>query len=83
MLIAHVRVDVLLHATPAETVQLATGVARIGDSSVQMRAAVFSNGQCLAVAENVLVFVARSNGRTTPLSRMFRKRLQALLCSQE
>lgn len=80
MLLAHTSVEVLRHGTPAREMQLATGVARIGTSSVHLRVGVFSDGHCMAVADNVLVFIARATGRPIPLPDALRERLQSALC---
>lgn len=79
MLLAHTSVEVLRHAAPAPGIQLATGVAHIGHSSVRLRVGVFSDGQCLAMGDNVLVFIARETGRPIPLPDALRDRLQAAL----
>jgi acyl-CoA thioesterase FadM len=82
MLIAHSKMEVLRHAAPAPEIQLASGVSRIGGSSVQLQVGVFSDGRCLAVADNVLVFVARTTGRPTAVPSILRDKLTALLCRQ-
>lgn len=79
MLLARTSMEVLLHGAPASLIQLATGIARIGNSSVELRVGIFSGGQCMAVADNVLVFVARAPGRPVPLPDALRKRLQSAL----
>lgn len=80
MLLAHTSVEILLHRAPAPHIQLAAGVARIGNSSVHLRVGVFSDGECLAVADNVLVFIARATGRPIALPDALRKQLQSALC---
>jgi acyl-CoA thioesterase FadM len=80
MLLAHTRVDLLYHGAPAISMQLATGVARIGNSSVHLRVGVYSDGKCMAVAENVLVFIARATGRPILLPDALREKLQSALC---
>ena len=80
MLLAHTSVTLLRHGRPAPDIKLATGVARIGSSSVHLRVGVFSDGHCMAVADNVLVFVARATGRPISLPDELRTRLQSALC---
>jgi len=79
MLLAHTSVDILRHCAPGEQIQLATGVGRIGNSSAHLRVGIFSDGQCLALADNVLVFTARATGRPIPLPEALRERLQAAM----
>jgi len=81
MLIAHVSVEILRHATPGPEIRLASCVSRIGTSSVQLQVGIFSEGHCLAVADNVLVFIARATGRPTELPAILRERLQAAMCA--
>ncbi|WP_420473607.1 acyl-CoA thioesterase [Noviherbaspirillum sp. ST9] len=81
MLLAHTSVDILRHQAPANRIQLATGIARIGNSSVHLRVGVFCDGECLAVANNVLVFVARASGRPILLPESLRQRLHAARCA--
>ncbi len=80
MLIASIKLALICHRAPASEICLATGVSRIGTSSIDLRVGIFSDDLCLAVAENVMVIIARDSGRPMPLPAMLREKLQADAC---
>jgi hypothetical protein len=66
ILVAGVAMHGLRHAATAPEITLAAGVAAMGRTSVNPRVGVFDNGNCIALADNTMVFVARGSGRPTP-----------------
>ena len=59
-----------------ELPQIARRVARTGRSSVDLRVGIFSGDACLAVAENIMVVIARDSGRPMPLPAMLLEKLE-------
>jgi acyl-CoA thioester hydrolase len=49
------------------TVEIGTGVARVGRSSVTLHQALFQSGACVATAESVVVLMDETTRRATPL----------------
>lgn len=82
ILVAHVKIEVASHRPPDSEVFLASGVSAIGRSSVHLRVGVFSGGACLAVADNVLVLIARETGRPVPIPSLLADKLQLCKCGQ-
>lgn len=80
MLIAHVKIEIVSHRTPSKEVFLASGVASTGRSSVHLRVGIFSGDACLAVANNVMVFISREGGRPVPLPAPVFEKLQSCVC---
>lgn len=80
MLVAHVGIQVCAHHAPRSQMQLATGVSRIGRTSVNLRVGIFSSDSCIAVADNVMVFIARDTNRPIPVPEPVVARLQQALC---
>ncbi|WP_416899299.1 MAG: acyl-CoA thioesterase [Minwuia sp.] len=59
------------------TVQIGTGVAALGRTSITLGHGVFSDGVCLATAESVVVYIV--DNRAAPLGDEMRARLEAVL----
>jgi acyl-CoA thioesterase FadM len=76
MLVARVAMHGLRHAAPAPEVTLAAGVAAIGRTSVNLRVGVFNDGNCIALADNTMVFIARESGKPTPPPEALQQRLR-------
>lgn len=74
LLFANLNVDFLLQAYYPGTVEICTGVARVGNSSCVVAQAAFQNGQCFALSEAVMVKAI--NGKPAPLSATQREALQ-------
>lgn len=68
MLIASVKVEMVDHRSPGTEIILASGVSKLGNSSIGLRVAIFSEGICLAVSDNVMVLISRASGRPAPVS---------------
>jgi acyl-CoA thioesterase FadM len=82
MLVASVKIRFADHRAPHGNIRLAGGVSRIGRSSVDLRVAVFDRDGCVAVADNVMVFIARETGRPVPISAALLARLEKLDCRE-
>lgn len=80
MLIASVRIEMLEHRTPGNEIVLGCGVSRSGRSSVDLRVALFSQGICLPVSDNVMVIIARESGRPMALPDALRTQLERHAC---
>lgn len=65
LLFANVIIDFLLQAHYPGTIEIGTGIARIGNSSYVVAQGAFQNGACFALAEAVMVHAI--HGRPTPL----------------
>lgn len=59
-------------------VTIASGVSRIGSSSITMPQALFSGERCVATGESVLVLIDQQTRRSAPLSPATRARLETL-----
>lgn len=62
------------------TVQVGTGIARIGNASFEMGQALFQNGVCLGTCSTVLVNT--SKGASAPLPETVRSRLVQFMVGQ-
>lgn len=76
MLVARVAINYLHHAAPAPEITLAAGVAAIGRTSVNLRVGVFNKDDCVALADNIMVFIAHQSGRPTPPPEELLERLR-------
>lgn len=80
MLVAHVGIRVVGPHAPDKEMRLGTGVSRMGRSSVSLRVGVFAGEDCVAVADNVMVFITRDSGRPVPVPDAVAQKLQAFVC---
>lgn len=80
MVVAGLRIRSLVHRQAHGDMRLATGISRIGRSSVDLRIAVFDREGCMAVSDNVMVFLDRESGRPTPVPDDLLPKLRALVC---
>ena len=60
-------------------VEIGTGVAAIGNTSITMRQALFQDEKCVATAQSVLVQMHAPSKRTVPLGDELRQYLTGLL----
>ena len=60
-------------------VQIASGIERIGTSSVTFRQALFQRGRCVAASTSIIVQVNIARGKAEPLSPRSRELFGALL----
>ncbi|AOY96334.1 hypothetical protein BKK79_32595 [Cupriavidus sp. USMAA2-4] len=81
MLIASTGARVLRQVRPGAEMTLASGVVRIGRTSVVLRTAVFQGEACVGIADNVMVFIARADGRPTLVPAALARRLEGLACA--
>jgi acyl-CoA thioester hydrolase len=76
MLFVSITCDFLRQAYYPGTMEIGTGVLRIGTSSYAFAQAAFQHGECCALAETVLVKAI--NGRSAPLSDEQQAALRAM-----
>lgn len=81
LLFASSTIDFLAQAHYPGSVELMTGIARIGTSSWTVAQAAFQNGICFALAEGVMV--KASNGRPAPLTAAERTAMARLILKSE
>lgn len=58
-------------------VKIASGVTRLGSSSVTLAQAVFQNGACVARAETIIVQINQETRKSHPLSDKARAKLES------
>jgi acyl-CoA thioester hydrolase len=61
------------------SVDIGTGILKIGNSSVTVAQAIYQNGRCVAEAETVIVQLDTASRSSRPLSDAARARLEPLL----
>lgn len=57
------------------SVQIGTGVSRVGSSSLTLTQAVYQDARCVALADTVIVHIDTASRRATPLGEAARVRL--------
>lgn len=75
MMVAHVGLTWLRRTAPAGQCEIGCGVAHLGSRSVAMRAAMYEDGECVAVADSVMVAIDTQTRRSVDLSDGLRERL--------
>ncbi|UJQ94013.1 acyl-CoA thioesterase [Mariluticola halotolerans] len=65
--LAHISIDFIGEILWPGQVDIGTGIARIGRSSVQFTQALFQNGQCVARATSTIVLTNRTTRRSHPM----------------
>lgn len=60
-------------------IQIGSGIASLGNSSIRVRQGVFQNGLLCAAAESVIVLIDETTRRSTPLPQAMREALSALV----
>ncbi|MAU97010.1 MAG: thioesterase [Fulvimarina sp.] len=73
--IARVTIDFQREVNWPGEVEIGTGVAAIGNSSIRLRQALFQNGRICASAESVIVLMDEVTRRSTPLPDAMRAKL--------
>ncbi|MCD2471601.1 acyl-CoA thioesterase [Jiella sp. MQZ9-1] len=81
--VAHIAIDFRREVTWPGEVEIGTGLAVIGRSSLQMRQGIFQNGQFCARAETVIVLIDEETRKATPLPDDMRSRLAPLVVTGE
>lgn len=76
---ASVKITFLNEITWPGTVEIGTGIVRIGNSSIHLFQQLFQNGQCVAEAESVSVQVLDKTGKSHPLTAQAKRTLQKLI----
>ena len=77
--IARLELDFLKEVLWPGSVEIGTGVERVGTSSISLSQAVFQNGMCVAKAKTTVVHVNNQTRRSQPLSEEAVGRLKALM----
>jgi acyl-CoA thioester hydrolase len=77
--IASLQLDYLNEVTWPGTVEIGTGVERVGSASVTLRQAVFQQGVCVANGRTIVVQVNNETRRSQPLSQEAVSRLHAFI----
>ncbi|ORE98138.1 thioesterase family protein [Aurantimonas sp. 22II-16-19i] len=81
--IARVTIDFRREVNWPGEVEIGTGVAAIGNSSIRLRQALFQNGRICASAESVIVLMDETTRRSTPLPEGMRAKLAARMIAGE
>ena len=76
--VARVEVNYLRELHWPGTVDVCTGVARIGSSSVTYAQAVFHDGVCAASGQSTMVFIDQATRRATPMPQDVVERLRTM-----
>jgi acyl-CoA thioester hydrolase len=79
VVLARMTMDFLAEILWPGTVEVGSGVAKLGRSSITVRQALFQNGKCVATAEGVVVLVDAQTHRPVPMDDDVRKKLTRLL----
>jgi acyl-CoA thioester hydrolase len=80
--IAHSNVDYLGEIKWPGTVEIGTGVAKVGTSSIRILQGLFQNGTLVATSETVIVHVNNEKKISKPLSDMARIALAQVVFSK-
>lgn len=79
--IASLKLDYLGEIKWPGTVELGTGVIKVGNSSITIFQMLFQNSACVARAESVLVQVDDISKKSKPLSEVAKLKLKKLMIS--
>lgn len=63
---------------PGEAI-VATGISRLGNSSITLRQAIYHEGKCAATADSVIVLIDTRTRRATPLTPALREVCKPLM----
>ena len=77
--IAEITIRFLAEITFPGTVDVASAITRIGNSSAAIRQALFFKGSCVATADSAIVLTDHSTRRATPLPDSVRTRFGTLM----
>ncbi len=67
--IASLQIDFLHEIKWPGQVDIGTGIAKVGNSSIQVYQQLFQNGICVAAARTTIVQVSDTNAKSVPLSK--------------
>lgn len=76
--LVRVTIDFLAETKWPGEVTIATGVTRLGTSSVSLRQAIFRDGTCHARAESIVVLTNASTRRSQPMPEYMRTMFEGL-----
>ena len=82
LVLASVKLDLLNEITYPGTVEIGTGVSRIGNSSLTVYQGLFQNGEKVALAESVVVQMDNVTRKSKPLSDEMKEVLKKYLMEQ-
>lgn len=71
-LVARIGIDIVARRAARGNMRWAVGVSHVGNASITLRTGVFDKRGCMAVGDNVLVFINRRDGRPTSLPHELR-----------
>jgi acyl-CoA thioester hydrolase len=77
--IAHANVDYVGEIHWPGTVEIGTGIARIGTSSIRVLQGLFQDGTLVATSETVIVHVDQTTKKSKPLSEDTRESLMRVM----
>jgi acyl-CoA thioester hydrolase len=77
--IAHANVDYVGEIHWPGTVEIGTGIARIGTSSIRILQGLFQDGTLVATSETVIVHVDQTTKKSKPLSEDARESLMRVM----
>lgn len=79
--IASLQIELRKEITWPGIVEIGTGVTHIGNSSMKLKQGLFQRGECVAIAETVIVQVDNATGKSQPLSAGAKERLRSWVIS--
>lgn len=79
VVLARLTIDFLKELNWPNRICVASGVTRIGRSSVTMRHAIFTGDICVATAESIIVLIDVKTRKSTAVPPTRREKLQALM----
>lgn len=82
LVLASVKLDLLNEITYPGTVEIGTGVSRIGNSSLTVYQGLFQNGEKVALAESVVVQMDNVTRKSKPLSDEMKEVIKKYLMEQ-
>ncbi|TFF25363.1 acyl-CoA thioesterase [Jiella endophytica] len=81
--LARIAIDFRREVNWPGEVEIGTGIAAIGNSSIRMRQALFQRGELCASAESIIVLMDETTRRSTPLPQEMRDKLSPHLVDDE
>lgn len=76
--LARLNIDFLKELNWTDTPVVASGVERIGNSSITVKQAIFAGEKCVAIGESIMVLMDETTRRSTPLPDELRARFEKI-----
>jgi acyl-CoA thioester hydrolase len=73
--IASVKLDFIKEIKWPGSIDIGTGITKVGNSSIRLHQQLFQNDQCMASSETVIVQVDDTTGKSRPLSQAAKEML--------